>query len=511
MISFPEASRVVSGVLARFEIGAAAILLIAIVVIAPYANMQARGLAGALLLLFAGLGLAWVLIACHPIDRFVLHFVANPMPSPVFVALAGLCAQVLSGILTAPVPVSDMKTYLDLAERLASGQSYVTSGGQLAFWPPGLPLFLCPFVFMFGATLTAVIVANAVLFLIAAWAIWCLSVALFSRNVGVLALILYCIWPSRLLSAGLASKENLTVTLMVLGMAMMLKAVQPDSRGRVAQSVAGGCAFGLASLAQPGLMLLGATLPVMFRGWLAPLRPRNVLAILALGVVGYLAVTVPWQVRNCIVFEGKFCGIATNGGSVAYRANNPLASGLWTEQGSIPIVHLPELEQNEVGFRMAKEWILANPSDFTGLALRKLRYLLGSDDQGAYWGVLRGDGEINEARMQENLSDVRRTWFTILQVVSLIFWVIVAALSVRACHRLWNERREGLDRYVLLVYPLLYCAAVFAVFESGARQHMVAVGPLLVLAAFGIRDVTEKHMGGAAHGRKAPTGDKSTT
>ncbi len=511
MTAFREVSRTVSGVLARFEIGAAAILLTAIVVIVPYTNVQARGVAGALLLLFAGSALAWILIARLPLDRLAQHLLADSMPSPILVVLAGLSAQILSGIVTAPVPVSDMKTYLDLAERLASGQSYVTSVGQRAFWPPGLPLFLCPFVFVFGATLTAVIVANAALFLIAAWAIWSLSVALFSPKVGVIALILYSAWPSRLMAAGLASKENLTFTMMVLGAAMMLKAVQPDSRGRVAQSVAGGCAFGVASLAQPGLMLLGATLPVMLRGWLAPLKPRTGIAILVLAVAGYLAVTVPWHVRNCVVFEGQFCGIATNGGSVAYRANNPLASGLWTEEGAIPISHLPELEQNELGFRMAKEWILTNPSDFVRLASRKLQYLLGSDDHGAYWGVLRGAGDINEVRMQERLSDARRTWFTILQVVSLIFWVTVAALCVRACHRLWTERREGLDRYVLLVYPLLYCAAVFAVFESGARQHIVAVGPLLVLAASGIRDVTETHRGGAAHGRKAPADGRFRT
>jgi hypothetical protein len=58
---------------------------------------------------------------------------------------------------------------------------------------------------------------------------------------------------------------------------------------------------------------------------------------------GYSATVGLWQWRNCVVFEGRFCGISTNGGNVAYRANNPLATGLWTREGLVRITDLPEL------------------------------------------------------------------------------------------------------------------------------------------------------------------------
>ena len=68
--------------------------------------------------------------------------------------------------------------------------------------------------------------------------------------------------------------------------------------------------------------------------------------------------------------------------------------------------------------------------------------------------------------------------------VSLVFWVIVIAWSARA---IGSNGRIGQfpdgERLLPLIYPLLYGAAVFSVFESGSRQHMAAAGVLLVLAA----------------------------
>ena len=58
------------------------------------------------------------------------------------ILLAGVFCQFAVAIITAPILVSDPRTYLVLAERLAGGMEYVDGSGHRAFWPPGLPLYL---------------------------------------------------------------------------------------------------------------------------------------------------------------------------------------------------------------------------------------------------------------------------------------------------------------------------------------------------------------------------------
>jgi hypothetical protein len=61
-------------------------------------------------------------------------------------------------------------------------------------------------------------------------------------------------------------------------------------------------------------------------------------------------------------------------------------------------------------------------------------------------------------------------------------------LPLSAYRRSGAGRGIAQDRCALLplVYPLLSGAVVYGLFESGDRQHMFAVGPLIVLAAVGI-------------------------
>jgi 4-amino-4-deoxy-L-arabinose transferase-like glycosyltransferase len=443
---------------------------------------------GAVTLLGAGSALAFVLMG-PGLSRLGSHFSKSidQLKLPSIIA-SGVGCQIVVALATDPVLNSDPRTYFLLAKKLAASMAYMDEGGRLAFWPPGLPLFLAPFIVLLKSDAVAVAVANITLYGVGCWAAWDLGRRLFGKQAGVIAAALFTIWPSRLLSAGLASKENLTVAMMLAGSTLCVAAFETTGRKARFFAAGSGAAFGLAALTQPGLMLFVAAVPLAYRyAWHRSGRGRF-FGLYGIVFVCMLIFVLPWQMRNCVVFEGKFCGIATNGGSVFYRANNPKATGLYIEEGAVKISHLPELEQNRIGFELGIQWIRENPAAFLKLSVKKLLHLVGDDSYGAYWGILRGEGK-NDYQSRQNASPARIMAYEAMRWISWVFWVVVAAFAAKGIVSHARQRTAGHNEALLpLIYPLLYSALVFSVFESGSRQHLVALAFLLVLAASSLQE-----------------------
>lgn len=466
-------------------------LLLAAVVIGPYflITLPGMGPAGAVGLLMLGGLFAFLLLTRHlaMVGAWSMR-TAGILRLP-GILLLGLTLQIIVAFVTHPIPVSDGAVYSSLARQLAEGAAYQDADGHRAFWPPGLPLFLAPFIWLLQDTFMAVVVANLVLYCIGACSVWLLGRSLFNPAIGTIAALLFTLWPSRLLLAGLASKENLTIAVVMLGLAMFMLALsRQKSPHALGCSAAAGAAFGIAGLAQPGLLLFVGALSLAFRhfrgnSWL------RYLMYCAFALACALAALAPWQMRNCKLFEGQFCGVSTNGGSVFYRANNPLATGEWTEEGKIRITHLPELEQNKLGFELGKQWIKENPAAFISLGVTKLALLLRDDRFGAYWAVLRGTG-LNHKEALGQASPARMFSYHVLNTVSWVFWAVVLGLAARYLVALRTTPRSG--RFLPLLYPLLYCGGVFFVFESDRRQHMIAFAPLMILACAALADMARQ-------------------
>jgi 4-amino-4-deoxy-L-arabinose transferase-like glycosyltransferase len=464
----------------KLELIASASILVFALASISYANLPSIGVLGAMLNAFVSLVLGAVIVFSLgriPVGGYALKAARIPVWQ---VLTATLAAQIAIAIITSPAPGSDSTIYLELAARLAAGESYLSPDGHRAFWPPGLPFFLTPFVYILGPTLQAITVGNVGLFLIGGWAVLSLGRRLGGENCGRLALLLYALWPSRLLMSGLAAKEFLTFSCVAAGLALLLSTPEKLGLKRYLTASTAGFSFGVASLAQPGLLLLVIFVPFILRGWLPPReRLTSTIMVLVVAAISYAATIAPWHARNCLLFEGEFCGLATNGGSVLYRANNPLATGLWTPDGQPPIAHLPEIEQNRLGYELAKQWIVENPVDFIRLGARKLQFLLADDEYGAYWAIRRGLGD--EAQEGNRYLAYRIAAFT-----SLAFWFLLCCLLLRACQLAFGAERDEAVKVGGLFYPLLYSAIVFSVFESGDRQHIVAMSTMLVIASWGL-------------------------
>jgi len=380
--------------------------------------------------------------------------------------VAGVAARVAWVLLFPAAFTSDGRAYYDLAVRLAHGLTFQTPKGEWVAWPPGYPFLLLVHFKLLGIGSLAVTVANLLLYAGSLVVVDGLA-RRFSVGIARLSTLILALWPNLIASAGVASKEMVIVFLLPATLLLYLLALPQSTRPeRRALSFAAGLVLGYAILTQPALTLLAGVFFVFEVLLRAPvLRAVTRLALLALGMA---IVILPWTWRNYQVL-GTPVLVSANGGSVFYRANNPLATGGWIQHGERRLTGYDELTADRLGYQWGKEWIRANPDKFLLLALRKQILFLGDDATGLY-EIKRG-GHLGGGL------------YALLKLLTNGWWWAVWALALTAFllrrSSLWDRRAD----VVLFLLTILYFWTIDSVFESGARHHMPLAGLLAILAA----------------------------
>jgi len=351
-------------------------------------------------------------------------------------------------------------------------------GGKIsgyAYWPPGLSLFLAPLIAIAGPQPWVTVLGNLILSCLMVFLTYRLAQASAGETAGKMASFLIAVWPNHIMSVGLASKEQLLLALMTGILLLVLRSTLAQSNRSVAQYAFGaGLLLGAATLTQPAFMLFPSLLVL-----LDLLRAVN-LKILFLRLfclyAGMILVVAPWTLRNYEVF-GKFIPVSTNGGDVFYRSNNPLATGGYIDRGEVDLSQLGELEANQMGYKLGKEWILANPGQFLKLAIKKQMLFLGDDAVGAYESLKRALGK-------EGIT------YIFFKGLSNAYWLLIWMLIFLG----WITHRQlyYTPGVMLLVLSVLYLLAIDSVFESGARHHVPLSAALAVLAALPFSRIPDK-------------------
>lgn len=350
---------------------------------------------------------------------------------------------------------SDGAIYLALAHKLAAGETYFIAGGH-AYWPPGYPIFLTPWLLLPLPNTAIALLSNFLLFALTSVALWHLADRVAGQQAARLATLLLAVWPNYLANSVTAEKENLLIFLLP---AILLLYTQRS--GTLWPRLGAGVLLGFAALVQPSLLLFPS---VLLCYELLRQRPwRYALASLAVLALGMALVITPWSVRNHKVF-GEFLLISSNGGENLYRANNPLATGGYTKHGEVDLDHLGELERSRTGFALAKEWIGSHPREFGGLMLAKQMLFLGDDSFGQYVSIRLGGG--NEKVYLVTKLAANAFWFGL--------WACLLAMSFRG----GGSSDPALHTTLLLGYA--YFFVLHSVFESGGKYHLP---PLALLAA----------------------------
>ena len=383
-------------------------------------------------------------------QRWMRLAATSTLPSLVTIIFFGVALRILWILAFPAVPSSDGATYIQLALRLIN-EGYYETAGTKAYWPPGYPFFLIPWLKVFPVAI-AVPVSQLCLFVLGA--VGCHNLArMFSGDrAGRMAALIFAVWPNLIMLSSNPQKEYVIVALLpwvLLGL----------YRGTMGTLLLAGLAMGYCTLVQPSLQLL---LPIMF---ICPLLMRQSKSYLkvALLVMTTVAVITPWTLRNIDTF-GQFVLISTNGGSNLYRANNPLATGGYTSIGEVDVSGLDELQQDRVSKKLAIEWIVGNPLLFTRLIVEKQVRFMGDDAIGVYATLRTGKGTDSVttyigAKLFANLY-----W--------LLIWLLIALLFLK------NHGKPQVYRFLIL--PWLYLFLLHSIFESDGRYHVSMIWALCV-------------------------------
>jgi hypothetical protein len=360
-------------------------------------------------------------------------------------------------------PVSDGATYVGLARKLIAGEPYL-AGGTLAYWPPGYPLFLVPWLVLIPLERVAIVTANLLLFVAGALGVRSLAQRVSDDGSMRVALALFVVWPNLAFQAGMPEKEQVLVALLpwIVSLAVLKNSDVLPFR----KCLLGGLLLGMATLVQPALQLFPA---VLLGYWLICSRSFTAsLRMLVFTVLGMAIVIGPWTLRNYRIFD-QFVLVSTNGGFGVYGANNPEATGGYLERWPEDLMRMPELEADREGKRRAAAWIVANPARFLNLAFEKNILFMGDDATGAYQTLKRGKGSHSEMT------------YAAAKAGSNLFWLAIWALL------LWGLLANGAGRKrndpAVLIVPLafLYFLLLHSIVESSGKYHVLTIGVLSVL------------------------------
>lgn len=368
-----------------------------------------------------------------------------------------------------PCVFGDTAIYWELARTIVAGEPYLVSQWGVphyALRTPGYPLFLAACREVFGPSLLAVRLVQAVLGTASAWLAAKLAGAVLGKDrpggvsVPLAAAAIAAIDPYIVGLSALVLSEATFLPLMLAGLWGLARLWGPAPTARPGLVAAGtGLAMGLAILSRPSWALF---LPVVLAGWAVGAGRGGWGRAIRGGLVVALAaalVLAPWWVRNGRVF-GRFVPTALWVGASLYDGISPGATGA-SDMAFVdePDVRgLGEVEQDATFLARSKAFAGAHPGRVAWLAMVKL---------GRFWSpwpnaeTLRGPG--------------------VAPASALVTLPVLALIAVGA----WDRRRD-FRALALLAGPLAYFCVLHLVFVSSIRYRIPGEVPALGLAGLGL-------------------------
>ena len=195
---------------------------------------------------------------------------------------------------------------------------------------------------------------------------------------GRIAARVVAVYPMLLVFPLALATENLFFLLVLAGFLALLKLAehsretsQPNSPPTIHYSLLSGFLLGLSALTR-SVILAFACLAVLWIWFSLKSRRNSILAGLML-----LVTILPWIVRNSLL-NGKLTGIESAIGYQLYVGYHPQSSGTFVFGPSLDLLSiLDDKSRDEIGTRMAVEFIRQDPARFPYLMLRRLGYFFG--------------------------------------------------------------------------------------------------------------------------------------
>jgi 4-amino-4-deoxy-L-arabinose transferase-like glycosyltransferase len=285
----------------------------------------------------------------------------------------------------------DTLFYDHAAQLLAAGEGYLGFSDQpTAQWPPGYPLLLAGIYKAFGHHVIAAKALNIVVGAATCILIYIIAARVFDRRVGLLAALIFALFPGQIYYTTLVSTESLSPAVLLLLLLAGLVWVRNGREVSAAQFLLFGVLFGAAMLLRGEAGILLAV--VLLAGKLAVESWRRFAYQASFLLIGAVVAVAPWTVRNAITMDA-FVPVATGMGHtlLAGHQDDPydIRSAFPEIELRLKYAHLPP-EEREVrvereATQKALEFMVGHPLYELQLLPEKLYHLYEDDSDALLW------------------------------------------------------------------------------------------------------------------------------
>jgi 4-amino-4-deoxy-L-arabinose transferase-like glycosyltransferase len=383
----------------------------------------------------------------------------------------------------------DAEGYWELAQKLAAGDEFsIYDPPRRVLRMPGFPLFLAAAMKLTDGSQLAIRLLLAGVGTGACGLVYWLGRELFDHEIGLLAAAIAAVSPTLIIFSVMFLSETLFAAALVACLISFVKLTKPlpsrpggegsgvrgapsdvttnhpsrRSQGEREQkhvhwfAITAGALAGIATYVRPTWLLVGPA----FALWLGLRWGRRGWWSGALVIVGLAVCLSPWVIRNQLATGHPVVTTLWVGPSL-YDGLHPRASGdsdmTFIERDGL-YDRLSEFDADQHYRREAWKFVRDQPGKAIHLAFVKL---------GRYWSPLPNAAQFGHpaARFAVLAS------FVLIPVLAAVGW--------------WHMRRD-VSRWLLPLAPIVYFAAVHAVFVGSLRYRLPAEYPLAVLAAVGV-------------------------
>lgn len=371
----------------------------------------------------------------------------------------------------------DSLLYHFLAIGIRDNFSYVNpfTGVPTATWPPGYPTFLAGVYSLFGTSVEAANVAQAVLGALTVGAVYMLGRQLFDRAAAGLAALLLAVMPGQIFFTGILWSEVLFTLLFVVSLIAIAALPNRPARERLAWAAATGLLIATAAyVRETGLSLIIVAALYWgwsLRSWLASVRFGGVLALVVVLLI------TPWAVRNTVQLDGGLIVLSSSGGTNFWRGHHEGATGGFDSIDPLIDRSKPrderggEADAHQRGIREGLQFLVRNP-------VEEVR-LIGAKVQRLYQGDARGL-TLAETQGQLFLPDRLRS------VLGLLADGIYYGVLVFAGLAMIRWAREGGSKPLLPVLTIGIVTLGYLVFWGDPRFHFPLMPVFCLLAGWAL-------------------------
>jgi 4-amino-4-deoxy-L-arabinose transferase-like glycosyltransferase len=252
-----------------------------------------------------------------------------------------------------------------------------------AWFPPGYPFLLTALYALVGHNESMGKLANVVLGVAATGFVYLLARLFLSETVALVSALLVAVWPNLIFSTGVLGSDLLPLCGLIACMWLGMRRTFSWPH-----AILLGLLVGWMILARPVSGILLVALALWW--WLDrhSLRPLVPVTLVAATIVG------AWTLRNYVEFQQPIL-IATNGGYNFWQTNQRYADGNDTYWSVVPMddpeyqtmYYGDEFTKNSAGYRYGVAYLQAHPLHPIEMLPTKLFWLYHTDTSGFYEGV----------------------------------------------------------------------------------------------------------------------------